>query len=56
MRVQIRQSSFENRGNERHFEVSFWKTGSAAYVQVAVFFYFFYFFVDCYKTKSEPCD
>lgn len=40
MGVQIRQSSYENRGNEQHFEVSFWRTGSAGYVQEAVFFFF----------------
>lgn len=54
MRVQIRQSSYENRGNEQRFEVSFWKTGSAGYVLAAVFFK--KKFVDCYKTKREPCD
>lgn len=41
MRVQIRQSSFQNGGNEQHFEVSFWKTGSAGYVWVAVFLFIF---------------
>lgn len=39
MGVQIRQSSYENRGNEQHLEVSFWKTSSAGYVQEAVFFF-----------------